>query len=120
MADLLLTPGGDIDLSTNDAQLVTGSAEIVQHLRIRLKFFLGEYFLNILLGVPYIQQILRKRPRLAIVQDILRRVVLSTPGVIEILSFSFGLDSVTRRLTVDLRAKITGGEVIDFSEELIV
>ena len=120
MADLLMTPDGDLDLSTNDMQLVTGSAEIAQHLRIRLKFFLGEWFLDTRLGVPYIQQILRKRPQLAVVQDILRRTVLSTPGIIEILSFSFELDSVTRRLTVDLRAQITGDEVLDFSEELIV
>ena len=120
MADLLLTPTGDLDLTTNDLRLVTGSNEIAQHLRIRLKFFLGEWFLDTRIGVPYIQQVLRKRPQLAIVQDIIRRTVLSTPGVVGLLSLSFDLDSTTRRFTVELRAEITGDEVLDFSEELIL
>ena len=121
MADLLIDVAtGDLDLSTNDAQLVTGSDEIAQHLRIRLKFFLGEWFLDTRLGVPYYQEILKKGAKLTVVQEVLRVVILSTPGIIEILSFSFDLVSVTRSLSLDLRAKITGDEVLDFNEELIV
>lgn len=121
MADLLLsTTTNDLDLSTNDLQLVTGSNEIAQHIRIRLKFFFAEWFLDQRLGIPYIQEILRKSPNQNIVREILVRAIESTPGVEKVLTMTFDLVAPTRRLTVDARIEITGDEVIDFSEELLI
>lgn len=34
----------DIDVSTGDLVLVEGTDAIIQHLQIRLRFFLGEWF----------------------------------------------------------------------------
>lgn len=120
MTDFLLTSSGDLDLTTGDLQLATGSTEIAQHIKIRLRYFLGEWFLDQRLGVPYFDQILLKNPNTNVVTDLLRRATLSTPGVLDVSSLSFVFDSATRTLAVDLRAIITGNEVLDFSEELIL
>lgn len=121
MADFKMTTLGDLDLSTGDIQLVTGRDEIAQHLRIRLKFFIGEWFLDKRLGIPYIQKVFRKNPNSNVVRDLISRTALGTPGVEEIQSLDFVLDGANRKLTVDLRAKIVGDDVpLDFSEELIL
>lgn len=120
MTDFKLTTTGDLDLTTGDIQLISGSEEIAQHLRIRLKFFIGEWFLDTRLGIPYIQKVFRKNPNSNVVRDLIQRAALSTPGVLEIQTLTFDFDSANRRLAVDLRALITGDEVLDFSEELIL
>ena len=120
MTDFKLTTTGDLDLSTGDIQLISGVEEIAQHLRIRLRFFLGEWFLDQRLGIPYIRDVFRKNPNTNVITDIITRAALSTPGVLSVDSLSFDFDSAARRLDVDLRLMVTGDQVLDFSEELIL
>ncbi len=109
MADFKLTASGDLDLSTNDIQIIDGIDAIRQELQIRYRFFLGEWFLNAEEGVPYIENILKKNPSDAQVRNILTEVARTTPGVDQVQSFTADLDSATRRLTVTLDA----GVVVD-------
>lgn len=99
MADFLLDSSGDLDLSTNDIQIVSGLAAIRQELQIRFRFFLGEWFLNREEGVSYIRDVLVKNPNEPQVLALLSEVARSTPGVEVIRSFLFDLDSATRALT---------------------
>lgn len=110
MADLKLTTSGDLDLSTNDLQLVTGIEAIRQELQIRYRFFLGEWFLNTDEGVPYIQDLLKKNPSEARVRALMAEVALDTPGVEQIQNYTADLDAAERRLTIriDLAARVDG------------
>ena len=104
--DLLLNSAGDLDLSTNDLQLVDGIDAIRQHLQIRYRFFLGEWFLNTDEGVPYVRDVLRKNPNEARVRAILAEVARSTPGVNRVASLTLDLDSALRILTVSIEVEV--------------
>ena len=108
--DLLLNAAGDLDLSTNDAQLVDGIEAVRQELQIRYRFFLGEWFLDPTEGVPYIRDVLKKAPNEAQVRAMLAQVAQSTPGVASVDGIELDLDSGTRTLTVSLQlgADISG------------
>lgn len=101
--DLLLTNAGDLDLSTNDLQLVDGIEAVRQHLQIRFRFFLGEWFLDRDEGVPYIRDVLKKNPNESQVRAMLAEVARSTPGVVSVDSIELDLAAATRTLTVSLQ-----------------
>ncbi len=121
MSDLKLdTTTGDLELSAaRDLQIVTGIDAIAQHLRIRFNFFFGEWFLNRLLGVPWFEEVLVKAPDLNVVQSLLRDVILTTPGVLEITRFVIDFDGVTRQLSLDFDANTTEGP-LRFTEDFVI
>lgn len=108
--DLLLDSAGDLDLSTNDLQLVDGVDAVRQELQIRYRFFLGEWFLDPDEGVPYIRDVLKKNPNEAQVRALLTEVARTTPGVASVDNIELDLDAGARQLTVtlDLQADVSG------------
>lgn len=119
--DLLLATSGDLDVSTNDFQLVDGLAAVVQELQIRYRFFLGEWFLDPDEGVPYIRDVLKKAPDDAQVRALLVEVALTTPGVTEVVSLELEIDSAARTLTVtaEIEADVSGTlEYVPFTVEV--
>lgn len=111
---------GDLDLSSGTVRLVDGADEIAQKIRIRLRFFLGEWFLDTRLGVPWFQKVLGKKRKKAIVDVYIKRVVLTTPGVQSIDSFSMTFDGVTRKLSVSFTCVTTAGEVLTFDDLFLI
>jgi hypothetical protein len=102
MSDLgmnLLT--NDIQLQNNDLYLVTGSDAIAQDLQQSLQVWLGEWFLDTTVGVPYLQQILVKNPNLDLIHADLVNAALAVDGVEQITSLTFEFDSVNRALSVN-------------------
>lgn len=116
--DLRLS-GADLTLEKGDLDLVDGVDAIAQHLRIRLRTFKGEWFLDERIGVPFFDTILVKNANLAAVQSVLRRAVLTTPGITGIDQLDVDLDAATRVLTVTMRAQSTSGPVA-LSEEVVI
>ena len=121
MADLALSTIDDDILVENDQlDIVDGDDAIVQHLKIRLRFFLSEWFLDQRLGIPYLEQILVKNPNLVAVRNIFREAILETPGIATITRFDLQVDAAARKLTVEFTAEKEDGEVLDFTEEFII
>lgn len=122
MSDLKIdTATGDLDLSTNDAILLSDGDDIRQHLRIRLRTFRGSWFLDLNVGIPFYDNILVKNPSINVVRSILRQAILTTPGITGIDTFSFDYDGDTRTLNIELVARITSSdEPLVFTEELVI
>ena len=110
MADLKLDSTGDLDVTTNDFEVLNGIEAIRQELQIRYRFFLGEWFLNSQEGTPYFEHIIKKNANDAQVRAILVDVAKSTPGVVEVRSYEAELDSVNRILTVSMQFGATTDE----------
>lgn len=110
---------GDLAVVNNSLVLVDGADAIRQHLQVRFGLFLGEWFLDEELGVPWFRDVLVKNPSFIVVQETLKGVVLDTPGVLELEQFSFEYDNATRVATLDFRCLTTEG-FIDFSQEVEV
>lgn len=110
--DLALGTDWDLALSASgDVQTVDGIEAIRQHLICRLRFFLGEWFLDERDGVPYWERVLVHNPDEATIGEALRRTILGTPGVSALASFSLTIDRQARSLALVFEAVTTEGVV---------
>ena len=74
-----------LDASGNVA-VVDGAESLRQRLLERMEFFLGEWFLNELLGVPYFQRILQSDVDINIVSNIITNEISKDAEVIRVQS----------------------------------
>ncbi|PWU06783.1 MAG: hypothetical protein C5B43_01335 [Verrucomicrobia bacterium] len=102
MIDLALDPKtNDLLIIDFDAQLVSNVDQIAQNLAIRLRFFQGEWYLNIFAGIPYYQYFFIKNPNQIQVETFLTNEIANTRGVTEITEFSSNFDGASRKFNVD-------------------
>lgn len=111
--------GDTLTIENGDLVLVDGMAAIAQHLRIRLRFFRGEWFADQRIGIPFYDAVFLKRPNLGLIRSILRETITTTPGVLSVETLDFELDAGARRLSVEVAATTSSG-TLDFSEEFIL
>lgn len=112
MADLMLDEvTGDLTLVDGDLVLTEGPESVAQELRLRLGMFFSEWFLDESEGVPYVQEIFQKGTDRGTVDGILKREILSVPGVIELVEYNLELDDTLRKGTVTFTVRSTLGEV---------
>lgn len=119
--DLALDGDGDLSIVDGTLQTVDGDAHLSQFLRIRLLTFLGEWFLDQRIGVPYFRDVLVKDPNPTVLRGVFRRVIANTPGVVQILAFSTSLESTTRQLSVAWEVLTDTGSIVagDFTELIL-
>lgn len=113
MSDLYLDPTtGDIVLVGNSPVLVEDTLSLVrQRIEIRLNTFLGEWFYNSEVGIPYYEEILTQRYNKPIVDSLLRSEILETEDVIEITSFETSFSSSERKLSYSIEVATNQGSV---------
>ena len=111
MSIFLCDASGDFTIANNVLALVDGPQEVLQLIRNNLRFFQGEDPLDPDMGVPYFQQILDKATPLSVSQALLKQVVQDTDGVIDVVSFTLTVDTITRQATVTFTATTDGGPV---------
>jgi hypothetical protein len=109
---------GDLLLQDFDLQLVENQDQITQNLAIRLRFILGEWFLDISAGVSYYQDFFIKAPNQIRIESVLKQEILNTPGVSEILSFTSNFDDQRRIYSVTFSVSTIQGE-ITLTQELL-
>ena len=102
---------GDFLMSQGDLYLTTEYNAIAQDVRVRLRFFRGEWFLDLDAGVPFYEAILVKSPNLAVIRDIIGEAILEAPGVKSITSLTLDFNRATRELTVAATVNTDLGEL---------
>ena len=91
----------DMFLGTdNKIGRVVGIDEVRQHIRERLLFFFEEWFLDRDAGVPWYQEIFVKPEDKGKVDALLKKEIIETKGVKELLEFSAVFDSNNRKYHV--------------------
>jgi hypothetical protein len=90
---------------------IDGADKVAQQIKITLLAFLGEWFLNTAFGVPYLEEILIKNPRMASVEVILRNAITNVPNVISIDSFTLFWDRQKRILSVEFACSTDLGPI---------
>ena len=90
---------------------IDGADKVAQQIKINLLSFLGEWFLDNTYGVPYLEDILIKNPRMASVEVILRNHINSVPNVIRIDSFVLDWNRQTRSLAVEFTCETNLGPI---------
>lgn len=110
---------GDLYLVGGNLATVDGRDAIAQSLLLSLRFYLGEWFLDRRIGIPYFERVLVKNPRIPEVESILRQVILAAPGVTGLERFDFTFDAAQRTARLRFTASSTSGPVV-FDRELIL
>ena len=115
IADLELDPlANDIKLPP---RIIRGPEAVAQRVRVRFRWFLGEWFLDTRQGVPYYRDILVKNPDKILISFIFRQVLTTTPGVKSVSRFNASLDAVNRELITDFEATLTDGNILTAQAE---
>lgn len=109
----------DLLIVDNDLKLIDKAERIAQQIKITLKFWLGEWFLDTSKGVPYLEYILVKNPNLNHIRAIFREKILDVPGVTAINTLDLVHDRQNRKLTVSYEVEadeelITRREVLGY------
>ena len=96
-----------IDLNTSelvfengDLVMVEGADAIRQAIFIRLRFFLGEWFLDESAGCDWHGSVLGRKYNAAAVEAVVSKALLETPGVASVISIDPSFDSTTRTVSV--------------------
>ena len=112
MIDLALDPKtNDLLIVDFDSGLVDGVDQIAQNLAIRLRFIQGEWFLNILAGIPYYTYFFIKNPNQIQVETFLKDEISNTTGVTELTSFSSNFDGSSRKFSVQFGCTTIDGNL---------
>ena len=106
-------PDNDLDLSSGNLVVISRLADVTaQKLTNKFQFFLGEWFIDVRLGIPYYQSVLVKNPNLSSIGQLFRRVILNTPGVDSITSASLNFISNQRKLNAQFTVKTLDGFIL--------
>ena len=107
-----LDSNNDLIIESGQLKTVEGAAETIQHVRTRLLFYLGEWFLDLKSGTPYFQEIFTKPANLANIESIFKSRILNTPGILKLTEFSMDYEgSRTRKLNVSFSAETIYGNI---------
>ena len=106
---------GDLVIEDNNFVFISGSDRLRQNLLTRLRTYLGEWFLNINMGIPYYQDVFKKGLPLAQITGVFKEAIVTTPGVEELLKFDADYTNNNRNLLIDFQVKY-GEETIEIQE----
>jgi hypothetical protein len=119
MTVFVVIPPGDIELSEPNANgkrsviLVSGAEYVKQKIASRLRFFLGEWFLDQRLGIPYFRDVLGPNPQIEVVRSIFRQVILSVQEVAAINRLDLDYNKDERTVAVAFECALVEGGVLD-------
>lgn len=117
MTDIKLDATGDIDITDGSASLVTDPLEaLVQRLTIRLRFFQGEWFLDLLFGVPYHGRVLIRGANEADMIQIFQFAIESMPGIQAVETLDIDFDG--RKVNITGSALGDTGELVSINTEV--
>ena len=109
MLDLALDDSHDLKMNGLDLMLVDQAAQVRQQLLIKLRLWVGEWFLDNEFGTPYLQEILGKQLTLSGAIAALRTSILEVEGVRNITLFEYNFDSKGRSLQVNFEVETPYG-----------
>ncbi len=114
MSMLEQTSTGDIAIANNTFAIVDKNTEVRQRLLNELRSFFQEWFLDLTLGIPYIQLIFEKGTPPSVIDAIFKDKILGVPGVTELKTYeALDIDVGLRQLNVDFSVRtIHGGDPI--------
>lgn len=112
MISRALDSNNDLIIRSGQLRTISAGAEVVQHIRTRLQFYLEEWFLDLKAGVPYFQQIFTKPANLANIESIFKSKILNTPGVDILTEFTMNYEGgSTRLLSISFSAETVYGTI---------
>jgi hypothetical protein len=101
---------GDLD---ETGATLTGIEYAALEIQQVLMTILGEWFLDLNKGVPWVESILVKNPSFEYIRGILRNQILTVPGIVDVPYLVITEPNAQRTSTVTFRAIWEDGQPID-------
>lgn len=117
--DFLIDPvTNDLDVSGGRLHFSTGLQAVAQGVGIRVRMIRGEWFLNLLFGVPYLQgktvtkdeALLGEKFDRAKAAAAFRAVIAAAPGVIDVLLADVKFNPSNRKASLSWRVRCAFGD----------
>ncbi|WP_314625417.1 hypothetical protein [uncultured Selenomonas sp.] len=113
---------GDLALRDGDVLLIDNAERVAQQILITLRFWLGEWFLDVQDGIPYLDYVLVKSPNLLHIRQIFTEAIEKIEGVQRVEEMKFAFDVKNRSLRVDYEVStnyglLTRREVLGYDRE---
>lgn len=106
-----LSPTGDYQFGHSDAQFLVNTPEAVaQAAQTRFQLSAGEWYLDLLKGMPYDTKVLGENTQ-SVYDQAIQEYLLDTEGVTSITDYISIRDPVTRALSVTASIKTIYGDI---------
>lgn len=116
MIDLKLDSQHDLMVKEGKLVLVSGANLVAQRIKITLLTFLGEWFVDTTIGIPYLEQVLVKPADKTKLENIFRKKILSVEGVKKVMSIDTLIDRAERSLSIEFTVETGEGVLRDVVE----
>ena len=114
MTDIKLNNSGDITVTSGDITLTsTVQEDARQRTSIRLKTYLNEWAFDRTVGIPYLQQVLKKGADIAAVDTLMKEAILLDPAIEKILEFES--DIIDEVYNLRFVATTLSGELVRYA-----
>lgn len=111
MKDLKLS-GQSLAIENFDLVLVEGNDATIQRIDQKFQIWLGEWFLDINAGVPWLENVMGQRPSEQVMATLLRDVVSNDPGIDELLEISINFVGESRKLEIIWSARLIDETIV--------
>ncbi len=118
--DFLQTADGDLDFSEGLRFTPDLATYVQQCLRVNLSTFLGEWFLDTRLGLPFFRVTAGRRFDPALVDAMYRQAVQKTNGVASVDAVELDFDRTRRVLAVNIACTAADGSAVAFPLPLVI
>ena len=110
--DLKLDPEtGEPVVENGDLALIYDGDVVAQMLRLKLRTFFGEWFLNTEAGIKYLEVVFVKGVQRSLVEAVFRNAILETDHVNSIKTFTAGFEPITRVFSLTFVVDTDFGEL---------
>lgn len=115
MNDLELTDSHDLRFEDGDIYLLNEESRMAQQsLKISLLTLRGEWWLDNSVGVPYLQEILKKGVDKTTVDTIFIDAINNSYNIQEVVTFTSSI-TTSRNYIINFRARTIAGEIISIT-----
>ena len=119
MNDLELGIDDDLVINNGTFKLLNDEARVAgQSIEISLKTYLGEWFLNLEVGIPYFQSILKKGVDKSLPDSLFRRAILNSYNIEKIIEFQSSLEEGKYKIN-NFKALSLSGEIVSITNLFI-
>lgn len=109
MLDLALNAKTHDLIIDGDVIFIDNAERVAQQIKIQLLTFLGEWFLDITHGVPYLEYVLIKNPNFTLIRELFREQILKVDGVSSLVDIDLSYVPSMRKITLTYEAETEYG-----------
>jgi hypothetical protein len=110
---------GDLRVEGGVVQLVRDADAIAQEVRVTLRWWRGEWFLDTSAGMPYLEQLLGKGISEETIREMLTARIEAVPGVGHVESIEIDTDRARRVSSIDIVIVTEEGETVELADVVL-